>query len=369
MSIFISGEVARNVFSLCRLVIFIFFASAMTGAWGANCSGSGQAYTVTLPVNISVPRDAPPGSLILNWTNSVSGGGWFTCYNSGANEFVGGAAAPVNLVASGKTWVSGDQTYTLYNTGVAGVGLAIGFQTVASGNCGAGVWFAVTPGGNGRGWSGPPPAGWSGGGCGSSGSSSTWNAGGQARFALVTTGPVSAGTTLSGQVLKASGYTNWQGILNPQGSYSITPVNIITLSCSTPNVDVPLGIHRVSEFKGSGSTTNAVRFLFSANNCPAGMGKFGPAIQYKVESVTSVLNSSQSVVALDAGSNAKGIGVQLLDGNGSVFPLNTYKTLSGYNSSVGGNYSVTFQARYYQVASTVSPGKANTSMTVTMLYQ
>ncbi len=111
--------------------------------------------------------------------------------------------------------------------------------------------------------------------------------------------------------------------------------------------------------------TAAVSFNLNLNNCPAGMN----TVQYRVDPTTTVLNSSQSVVALDASSGASGIGVQLLNGAGAVFPLSTYQTYSGYSKSTGGSYSIAFKARYYQTGATVGAGAANTSMTVTLLYQ
>jgi major type 1 subunit fimbrin (pilin) len=60
--------------------------------------------------------------------------------------------------------------------------------------------------------------------------------------------------------------------------------------------------------------------------------------------------------------------VQLLDSTGAVFPLSTYKTFSGYNKTAG-NLTIPLKGRYYQTSATVNPGKANTEMTFTMLYQ
>lgn len=93
------------------------------------------------------------------------------------------------------------------------------------------------------------------------------------------------------------------------------------------------------------------------------------AIQYRIDPVTAVLNSAQSVVALDGSSLASSVGVQLLDANDAVFPLSTYKSFAGYDKANGGNFSIPFKARYYQTASTVKPGTANSSMTFTMNYQ
>ncbi|AIF46338.1 hypothetical protein HY57_03245 [Dyella japonica A8] len=60
--------------------------------------------------------------------------------------------------------------------------------------------------------------------------------------------------------------------------------------------------------------------------------------------------------------------MQLLDGNGAVFPLATYKMASGYDTTAGGSFTIPLKARYYRTGA-VKPGPANTSMTFTMLYQ
>ncbi|AIF47300.1 hypothetical protein HY57_08450 [Dyella japonica A8] len=158
-------------------------------------------------------------------------------------------------------------------------------------------------------------------------------------------------------------------------SVSVTSTAITTLACTTPDVIVPLGSHAATEMGSMGSTTVAVNFHISMNNCPAGLGTgIGgittvlPAIQYRIDAATTVANSAQSVVTLDSSSSATGVGVQLLDGNGAVMPLATYKTFSGYDTTNGGSYIIPFKARYYRTGN-ITPGSANTSMTFTMLYQ
>ncbi len=59
----------------------------------------------------------------------------------------------------------------------------------------------------------------------------------------------------------------------------------------------------------------------------------------------------------------------MLDGNGTPYVLGTVTPLASYNSSTGGNYAIALQARYYQTATAVVAGTANTSMILTMNYQ
>ncbi|MBP0591325.1 type 1 fimbrial protein [Paraburkholderia sp. LEh10] len=145
---------------------------------------------------------------------------------------------------------------------------------------------------------------------------------------------------------------------------TMNAVQIIPLTCTTPDIPVQLGTHYPSELPSVGSTTTAVPFNIGLNDCPAGMN----GILYEIDPVTSVVDSAQSVVALDSSSTATGVGVQLLDGTGTVFPLGTAKPFSAYNPGTGGSYTIPLQARYYRTG-TLTPGPANSSMTVTMTYQ
>lgn len=86
------------------------------------------------------------------------------------------------------------------------------------------------------------------------------------------------------------------------------------------------------------------------------------------DALTTIVDNSKSVVALDGGSTASGVGVQLLDGSGNTMPFATQKIFTGYNKASGGSYTIPLQARYYRTGN-VSPGTANTAMTVTINYQ
>jgi major type 1 subunit fimbrin (pilin) len=199
------------------------------------------------------------------------------------------------------------------------------------------------------------------------GSGSGWNFGFAIQFAFVKTGVITGGVaTVSGKAAEAgvdsSPATTPSNVANINLTGSAT---FVVLACITPDVRVPMGSHPNTEFSGADSTTAAVSFNIALNSCPAGMN----SIQYRIDPVTSVLNSGQSVVALDSSSSATGVGVQLLDAAGAVFPLSTQKTFSGYNAGTGGSYTIPMKARYYQTGTSVSGGAANSSMTFTMTYQ
>jgi major type 1 subunit fimbrin (pilin) len=93
-------------------------------------------------------------------------------------------------------------------------------------------------------------------------------------------------------------------------------------------------------------------------------------IEYRIDPVTTVLDSAQSVVALDGSSSASGTGVQLLDSTGThAFPLGQSVRFNDYNPATGGSYGIPLQARYYQTGASIGVGTANTSMTFTMTYE
>lgn len=220
------------------------------------------------------------------------------------------------------------------------------------------------------------PAGWATGGCYWNNQTGNTQVGGTFRVRLIrTSGTVTAQPLNGGTLAVSQAYAGGPASSPPssatlQGApvvlFSFTPVNIVVGACTTPDVVVPMGTHSTRELSGMNSYTPSVGFNIGISNCPAGLN----AVQYQIDPTTMVVNSSQSVVALDSSSTASGIGVQLLNGDGTAaFPLSAYQSLSSYNSGTGGSYTVPFRARYYQTSSTVSPGAANTAMSVIMLYQ
>lgn len=263
------------------------------------------------------------------------------------------------LTSTGTTTSYGGRSYTVYNTGYTGIGMIISFS---DGEQSCGGWFNEGDiGTNGGSWYGAT--------C----NTTSTPVGAQIQVALVKTGQPSAGTLSALNVARAApGMRPTAPIVGSPStllssytvSFSTPNVQIVNGSCTTPDVSIPLGTFSTVGFTGVGHTTTNVGFNISVNNCPAGLN----SVQYRIDPTTTVVNSSQSVVALDSSSTATGVGVQLLNNSGTALPLSSYQTFSGYSSSTGGSYTIPLKARYYQTTSTVGPGPANTSMTVTMQY-
>lgn len=180
---------------------------------------------------------------------------------------------------------------------------------------------------------------------------------------LVAIGPIRNGT----QTFNSPTISVWYDNINAaQLVLTQTSVKTLSLACVTPDVVVPMGKHMSSELAGRDTySPSPTRFAIKLNDCPAGMD----SIQYRVDPVTAVVNSGNSVVALDGSSTATGVGVQLLDGTGvAVLPLGTPISFHGYDQGTGGSYEIPLYARYYQTGDRVGAGKANTSVTFTMTY-
>ena len=340
----IKRRITRQLLLLACLPLLL-----MSRAFASSCSGGSQAFTVTLPATVSAPRDAAAGSLLTSWYYSASNSSLYSC--RATNDAVGGRGAvayftsPTAFSVAGP---SGGGSVTVYQTNVPGVGIAIAGSIYIS-YSGWTTWNGFNTTYAGPVWS--PLNG-------------TYSVGAQVAVALVKTGSIAGGVVPGTVVLNYAPYTSGGVQTGQRDTYAITPATIVPLACTTPNVTVPLGTHSPNEMASVGATTAAVSFDVSLNNCPAGLN----SIQYRIDPVTAVVNSAQSIVALDGSSSAAGVAVQLLNTAGTAaFPLSAYQTFSGYIKATGGSYTIPFKARYYRTGA-ITAGAANTSMTFTMQY-
>ena len=344
-----------------RLRLLLLFVTSMwlalvSGralASGSCSSGGMQTFTLTMPASISVPRDAAVGSLLTNWVSTPASTNLWTCTNNADWMGVVLNAGPLFPTSSGQTY-SG---YTVYKTNVAGVGIVIRGRFYTPNN----------------GWSG-----WynsAGGGVAWGLISVTWTMGAQIQVALVKIGTVSeAGIVNGGIVATASPAGSYGAVPKYTDSFAITPTNVVPMSCTTPDVNVPMGTFRTTDFPAVGSLSpgQAAPVNIQLLNCPGGTAVSGTqagqihTIQYRIDPTAGTL--ATNVAALTGSPSAGGVGIQLFAQSGSVFPLSNLQTLNGYNSASGGNYTIPLTARYYRTG-TVTAGPANSTMTLTILYQ
>jgi major type 1 subunit fimbrin (pilin) len=234
---------------------------ALSGhTWAASsCSGSAQTISVPMPASVSVPRDAAVGTLLSGWISTAQTTNYYNCTVS-ASTSTGTLFEPLSLTKSGLTITNAGVNYTVFNTNVPGVGIAVGIRAYING-CG---WQAQRDLGTTSFTANP---GWSGGACNQNGS---FTNGGQASVILVKTGPVTAATTSGGVLFEAASYVNPSVLPRMRKSFSLTSTAITALSCSTPDMTVPMGSYSAAKFTGMGSSSpTPVPVNVAINNCPA----------------------------------------------------------------------------------------------------
>lgn len=145
----------------------------------------------------------------------------------------------------------------------------------------------------------------------------------------------------------------------------INPITVNAASCQTPSVTVAMGDdYQLYEFNNSGDTTRVVKFNITLNQCQRGIQK----VNYQLNANTPVIDPQKGVVSLNAGSSAKGIGLQLMNAAGQPITLGTPYPFSGFNST-GTEFTIPLSAAYIRLAdSSLEAGTANTEVTFILSY-
>ncbi|HBQ2432088.1 TPA: type 1 fimbrial protein [Klebsiella aerogenes] len=186
-----------------------------------------------------------------------------------------------------------------------------------------------------------------------------------------------------------SAYSNVAGLpitvrrINFSGSLTVS-----AQTCTTPDVNVPLGVHDVSEFSSTGSATPWVNFNVQLTNCPEFKGYYSgsnpvelttgtygasTSNQYglRLSPTSSVIDSANGIMsvtpAIDA---ASGIGIQIAsDNSGTKVPFN-FSAEKTYDATKSGasTINIPMAARYIKTSSSMIPGKANGKVTFTINY-
>ncbi|CAI2448629.1 fimbrial protein [Serratia liquefaciens] len=181
---------------------------------------------------------------------------------------------------------------------------------------------------------------------------------------LIKTGPTSSGHLTAGTWGKVS-IAPATGASWTVTSLMTTGVNNITsVACSlnSTSINVPLGDVSTVQFTAIGATAGDKTFDIGLN-CDK-----GARINVALAGTQNTDTTDTSVLALtNAGQTgtAKGVGVQLLYG-GVPLKINNNIVLK---TSVGGQETLPFTARYYQTNNLLGPGKANSSATLNITYQ
>lgn len=143
------------------------------------------------------------------------------------------------------------------------------------------------------------------------------------------------------------------------------PIVLNAASCQTPSVPVAMGDdYQLHEFRDAGAKPRTVRFDIALNQCLTGINK----VTYSLKATTPVIDRAKGIVALNSGSSAKGIGLQLMNALGQPIALDTDYTFDAFTTT-GLNFKIPLSAAYYRLASEdVEPGSANTEVTFIVKY-
>ncbi|WP_261278523.1 fimbrial protein [Serratia quinivorans] len=305
--------------------------------WALNCSPINTSITINVG-NITVQKDVADMATLTPIITSTSSG--YDCKYDGSSLYVGAKAYGTD---TGKL----DGSRKIFASNVAGMGFTIGATSLYS------MWVGSQGFGSGNAWvlvSGFAPQ-------------SDKIIAMTANIELFKTGELSSGT-LSGKI----------GALiignNPSPTVwgSEIPINITgtvtKVACSLTNttISVPLGDVQSSAFNSISATAGDKTFNLGLS-CDKDAN-----INVALAGTQNMDTADTSVLALtNAGQSgtAKGVGVQLLYG-GVPLKLNNNILLK---TSVGGQETLPFSARYYQTQTAIGAGLANSSATLNITYQ
>jgi major type 1 subunit fimbrin (pilin) len=345
-----------------------------TSVSAVTCKFTNQGtITATVPLqggNITVGPDTPNGTTLFrqyfrpSYTPTVQCDPNPTAYNISTDYTYVALPKPLS------NWNSGAQAGRVYETGVPGIGVF--------------AWFSGRPFPTQKNND-------------SVTANNLWSLILDPKFdiSLIKIGPVSPGTVL-GNSLPTVAYS-----FTAPGSGEIRgatisfsgALNVVSQTCTTPeNIPVPLGKYEIStDFSGKGSATawqdatirltNCPRFYGTINNgqnnfaSDDGSSGTGTATQnrtlLKLTPNTTVVDAAQGIFAVQSGTgNATGVGIQLAYGTSASPTLADLSATKAYvmGNTTGTAWVLPLVARYIQTGDTITPGKANATVTYTITY-
>lgn len=336
----------QKIFRAIALLPLVLFASE---AWAVTCTVNTPSVTINAGT-FTVQRDAVIGSSISNVITGPNNR-LITCSSPKGD----GAGLYLHSATGLSPAYPSNGTGGVFTTGLSGVGSVVGSD--GSTNAG-GTWpnrylpadiaSSVAVGGLGS-ISGPTSVIIS----------------GKNLFQLIKTDTSISSGVINTKIaeMQATSY-NSANIIATIPVYITATINVLACSVSTPNVNVVLPTVNANSFTGVGNTLGDTSFTVGLQ-CDAG-AKINATMNFTQDSDTA----DQSVAAVTGKGGAgiaSGVGIQLLYGS---TPLKN-NTLTLLKTSSGGLElpAGAFSARYFQTQSTVQPGDANATATMTLTYQ
>lgn len=137
-------------------------------------------------------------------------------------------------------------------------------------------------------------------------------------------------------------------------------------TCNTPSLRVALDPIAPAALATVGASAGAKDFELRLNACPPGIAR----ISYRLDPLGAVADAAASVVALDAGASAGGLGIQIRDRERRPLAFGVNHPLQAEAVGDGGDFSIPLQAAYYRSdAQAPTPGRVSASLTFTISYE
>ncbi|MBW3512200.1 fimbrial protein [Janthinobacterium sp. NKUCC06_STL] len=382
------GTIVRLCLAALALSVATQSAQAQDGDVCIRGNGTNFYFgSIALQINtLTVARDAPAGTILYKQQINQPGMGLtLQC------PVVSGVRTDYFILVSAPSitgYSAGVYAGKIYETGVPGIGIAwYGGAGVGAFGPGYTQTPAVSGGCAGSTGVGAPPSG----SCFASGLKFPPDA----ALLLIKTGPAGTGT-INGAALGRAQMTTGIGNSNLyiDAEVAVTgTIQIVGVTCTTPNVSVALGKQQMSSLKGigagPGSYSPTVNFAIALTGCPgfpgraavsdpslaasSGVGAWTPNILgLQLDASTTVIDAStgERVLGLTAGSGtATGVGVQVLKADGSPMPLFRSVPQNVALDANTNSVNISLGARYFQTASKMTGGRANAVMTYTLSYQ
>lgn len=179
------------------------------------------------------------------------------------------------------------------------------------------------------------------------------------------TGQITAGNTLtSGLTARFRQYNS-----TPNSSWILSRLyipagmTINVLSCTLKNTvpTIIMGDWYDTQFKNIGDKSTDVSIPITLT-CKAGTN-----IKATITSTDGFYDAATGILNLSSASTATGVAIQLVDSTGIPIPLGAKNTVKSNVSA--GDVIFGWKARYIKTASSISPGTANASATVNIVYE
>ncbi len=349
----------RIFLTLPCFTLLLPFSAIFSSAAVADttCTSSGLAPAAVLPSSLEVPHRWRIGTFINNG-GTVSEALTINCSGNGDHgRPPEGDSFKIGLKATG-TYVATYNGRRIYATEVPGVGYALAPTMALDHSTGAPEAYGKYIG-EGNTIQGDINT------SGVVGTRSPYKYRYSTRVSLVKTGTVQPGKINRQKIGEMIHSIN--GINQPPVDVYLAPSQITTSGCSvdTQNVSIPMGDFLTSDFTGIGSRTSRKYFKWSINCDP---NQYLSADFVIGSSADAGPNGTAKLTGAGQAGVASGIGVRLLTTQG--LPLNLSDAKQHLFASLqNGQNDIEYTVAYEQTAPTVTAGKADSTLTLTITYR